>query len=142
MNTRPVSVDANPLRDNGELTKRVDVAAAGGLFVMAISPDRLTEPEHARIASSREIPSGPAITSTTRVSTVVYFSNEQSCSVTAYRVDHANGTLSSVQTTSTLPPLALPETSDPRGGGVFSSRIDARNVPSHGDKRIGERQAL
>ena len=34
---------------------------------------------------------------------VVYFSNEQSCSVTAYRIDRANGTLSSVQTTSTLP---------------------------------------
>jgi 6-phosphogluconolactonase len=34
---------------------------------------------------------------------VVYFSNEQGCSVTAYRLDRANGTLSSVQTTSTLP---------------------------------------
>jgi 6-phosphogluconolactonase len=34
---------------------------------------------------------------------VVYFSNEQGCSVTAYRIDGANGTLSSVQTTSTLP---------------------------------------
>jgi len=34
---------------------------------------------------------------------VVYFSNEQGCSVTAYRIDRANGTLSSVQTTSTLP---------------------------------------
>src|SRR5499427_6725316 len=34
---------------------------------------------------------------------VVYFSNEQGCSVTAYRLDHANGTLSSVQTISTLP---------------------------------------
>src|SRR5438477_7100838 len=34
---------------------------------------------------------------------IVYFSNEQGCSVTAYRLDHANGTLSSVQTTSTLP---------------------------------------
>src|SRR5438477_2961413 len=34
---------------------------------------------------------------------VAYFSNEQGCSVTAYRLDHANGTLSSVQTTSTLP---------------------------------------
>jgi 6-phosphogluconolactonase len=34
---------------------------------------------------------------------VVYFSNEQGCSVTAYRLDHANGILSSVQTTSTLP---------------------------------------
>jgi len=98
-----VSADANSLRDNGELTKGVDVAAAGGLFVMAISPDRLTEPEHARIASSREISSGPAITSTTRVSTVVYFSNEQSCSVTAYRLDRSNGALSSVQTISTLP---------------------------------------
>jgi 6-phosphogluconolactonase len=35
---------------------------------------------------------------------VVYFSNEQGCSVTGYRLDSANGTLSSVQTTSTLPP--------------------------------------
>jgi 6-phosphogluconolactonase len=34
---------------------------------------------------------------------VVYFSNEQGCSVTAYRLDSATGTLSSVQTTSTLP---------------------------------------
>src|SRR5215472_1362171 len=34
---------------------------------------------------------------------VVYFSNEQGCSVTAYRLDHANCSLSSVQTTSTLP---------------------------------------
>ena len=34
---------------------------------------------------------------------VVYFSNEQGCGVTAYRLDRANGTLSSVQTTSTLP---------------------------------------
>src|SRR6201993_3841496 len=34
---------------------------------------------------------------------VVYFSNEQGCSVTAYRLDRANGTLSSVQTISTLP---------------------------------------
>src|SRR6202030_2006970 len=33
----------------------------------------------------------------------VYFSNEQGCSVTAYRIDGANGTLSSMQTTSTLP---------------------------------------
>ena len=34
---------------------------------------------------------------------VVYFSNEQGCSVTAYRIDGANGTLSTVQTISTLP---------------------------------------
>src|SRR5262252_644845 len=34
---------------------------------------------------------------------VVYFSNEQGCSVTAYRLDRANGRLSSVQTISTLP---------------------------------------
>jgi 6-phosphogluconolactonase len=34
---------------------------------------------------------------------VVYFSNEQGCSVTAYQLDRANGTLSPVQTTSTLP---------------------------------------
>jgi 6-phosphogluconolactonase len=34
---------------------------------------------------------------------VVYFSNEQGCAVTAYRLDGANGTLSSVQTTTTLP---------------------------------------
>ena len=33
MNTRPVSADANPLRDKRELTKGVDVAAAGGLSV-------------------------------------------------------------------------------------------------------------
>ena len=34
---------------------------------------------------------------------VVYFSNEQGCSVTAYRLDRANGTLSSIETISTLP---------------------------------------
>jgi 6-phosphogluconolactonase len=34
---------------------------------------------------------------------VVYFSNEQGCSVTAYRLDRTNGTLSSVQTIPTLP---------------------------------------
>ena len=34
---------------------------------------------------------------------VVYFSNEQGCSVTAYELDRANGTLSSMQTISTLP---------------------------------------
>ncbi len=34
---------------------------------------------------------------------VVYFSNEQGCSVTAYQLDRANGTLSSLQTISTLP---------------------------------------
>jgi 6-phosphogluconolactonase len=34
---------------------------------------------------------------------VVYFSNEQGCSVTAYRLDRTNGTLSSLQTISTLP---------------------------------------
>jgi 6-phosphogluconolactonase len=34
---------------------------------------------------------------------VVYFSNEQGCSVTAYRLDQATGTLSAVQTLTTLP---------------------------------------
>ena len=68
---------------------------------------------------------GPRHYITTRVSTVVYFSNEQGCSVTAYRVDHANCTLSSVQTTSTLAQLALPATSNHRGSGVSLSRIDA-----------------
>ena len=34
---------------------------------------------------------------------VVYFSNEQGCSVTLYRLDRAAGTLSAVQTISTLP---------------------------------------
>ncbi|HJU20522.1 MAG TPA: beta-propeller fold lactonase family protein [Stellaceae bacterium] len=34
---------------------------------------------------------------------VVYFSNEQGCSVTAYRLDRVAGTLSAVQTISTLP---------------------------------------
>src|SRR5215813_1232593 len=34
---------------------------------------------------------------------IVYFSNEQGCSVTAYRLDSANGSLSSMQTISTLP---------------------------------------
>jgi 6-phosphogluconolactonase len=34
---------------------------------------------------------------------VVYFSNEQGCSVTAYRLDSATGTLTAVQTLTTLP---------------------------------------
>ena len=34
---------------------------------------------------------------------LVYFSNEQGCSVTAYRLDRATGTLSAVQTVTTLP---------------------------------------
>jgi 6-phosphogluconolactonase len=34
---------------------------------------------------------------------IVYFSNEQGCSVTAYRLDRATGTLSAAQTISTLP---------------------------------------
>ena len=34
---------------------------------------------------------------------IVYFSNEQGCSVTAYRLDRAAGTLSAVQTVGTLP---------------------------------------
>ena len=36
-------------------------------------------------------------------SDLVYFSNEQGCSVTAYRLDRATGTLSAAQTISTLP---------------------------------------
>jgi 6-phosphogluconolactonase len=34
---------------------------------------------------------------------MVYFSNEQGCSVTAYRLDAATGTLSALQTITTLP---------------------------------------
>jgi len=34
---------------------------------------------------------------------LVYFSNEQGCSVTAYRLDNASGVLSAVQTVTTLP---------------------------------------
>jgi 6-phosphogluconolactonase len=34
---------------------------------------------------------------------IVYFSNEQGCSVTSYRIDAANGTLAPLQTISTLP---------------------------------------
>ncbi len=34
---------------------------------------------------------------------LVYFSNEQGCSVTGYRLDRATGTLSAVQTVTTLP---------------------------------------
>src|SRR5271170_3896109 len=34
---------------------------------------------------------------------LVYFSNEQGCSVTAYRLDRASGTLAAVQTIATLP---------------------------------------
>ena len=104
MNTRPVSADANPLRDKRELTKGVDVAAAGGLYVMAISPDRSTEREHAASRWSREGDLvGPRHYIHHPSLNIVYFSNEQSCSVTAYRLDRSNGALSSVQTISTLP---------------------------------------
>jgi 6-phosphogluconolactonase len=34
---------------------------------------------------------------------IVYFSNEQGCSVTAYRLDHSTGKLTAVQTITTLP---------------------------------------
>jgi len=34
---------------------------------------------------------------------IVYFSNEQGCSVTAYRLDRATGALSAAQTIATLP---------------------------------------
>ena len=34
---------------------------------------------------------------------LVYFSNEQGCSVTAYRLDPSTGTLTAVQTLTTLP---------------------------------------
>jgi len=34
---------------------------------------------------------------------LVYFSNEQGCSVTSYRIDPGNGTLATLQTVSTLP---------------------------------------
>lgn len=34
---------------------------------------------------------------------IVYFSNEQGCSVTTYRLDHAAGALSAIETVSTLP---------------------------------------
>ena len=68
---------------------------------------------------------------------VVYFSNEQGCSVTAYRLDRANGTLSSEQTTSTL-------TGIPRLGARAPAResrpeIKGRGRPtrSSGGRSIG-----
>ena len=93
---------------------------------MAISPDRSTEREHAASRWSREGDLvGPRHYIHHPSLNIVYFSNEQGCSVTAYRVAHANCTLSSVQTTSTLAQLAFPATSNHRGSGVSLSRIDA-----------------
>ena len=40
---------------------------------------------------------------------VLYFSNEQGCSVSGYRLDTANGTLSLFQTITTLPPEGFAE---------------------------------
>jgi 6-phosphogluconolactonase len=53
-----------------------------------VEPPELTGPRHYCFHPSRD---------------VVYFSNEQGCSVTAYRLDPATGTLTAAQTISTLP---------------------------------------
>jgi 6-phosphogluconolactonase len=57
------------------------------------SPLRVEQPERV----------GPRHYCFHRTQDVVYFSNEQGCSVTAYRLDTGNGTLSAVQTITTLP---------------------------------------
>jgi 6-phosphogluconolactonase len=57
------------------------------------SPDRVQQPE---LAGPRHYCFHPNLD-------LVYFSNEQGCSVTGYRLDRVTGTLSAVQTISTLP---------------------------------------
>ena len=47
---------------------------------------------------------------------LVYFSNEQGCSVTAYRLDTATGTLTALQTVSTLPEASPGRTRARRSG--------------------------
>jgi 6-phosphogluconolactonase len=59
----------------------------------ANSPSRVEQPE---LVGPRHYCFHPSLD-------IVYFSNEQGCSVTAYRLDRATGTLSAVQTISTLP---------------------------------------
>jgi 6-phosphogluconolactonase len=59
---------------------------------------------------------------------VVYFSNEQGCSVTAYRLDRANGTLSSVQTISSLPAGHSERTTCSQIGGL-ATRITMPRAP-------------
>jgi len=45
---------------------------------------------------------------------VVYFSNEQGCSVTSYRLDRTTGTLSAARRSRRFPPGTLPATRVPR----------------------------
>ena len=66
-------------------------AASGQLSPSA--PPRVEQPE---MTGPRHFTFHPSLD-------VVYFSNEQGCSVTAYRLDPATGALSSMQTISTLP---------------------------------------
>lgn len=54
----------------------------------SVSPERADGPRHYRFHPTKDI---------------VYFSNEQGCSVTAYHLDPSAGTLSAFQTVSTLP---------------------------------------
>jgi 6-phosphogluconolactonase len=61
-----------------------------------LSPNTPHRVEQADLVGPRHYIHHPALD-------VVYFSNEQGCSVTAYRLDRAKGTLSSEQTISTLP---------------------------------------
>ena len=59
----------------------------------ANAPARLAQPD---LVGPRHFTFHPSLD-------LVYFSNEQGCSVTAYRLDRASGTLSAVQTIATLP---------------------------------------
>jgi 6-phosphogluconolactonase len=61
-----------------------------------LSPNSPPEVEQANLTGPRHYCFHPSLD-------LAYFSNEQGCSVTAYRVDPNNGTLSALQTVSTLP---------------------------------------
>src|SRR5262249_51430597 len=70
-------------------------------FKCDASTDRLTPNTPARIEPAERV--GPRHYCFHPTKDLVYFSNEQGCSVTAYRMDSATGALSAVQTVTTLP---------------------------------------
>ena len=62
----------------------------------SLSPNSLPQVAQANLAGPRHYCFHPTLD-------LVYFSNEQGCGVTSYRVDQSNGTLAALQTVSTLP---------------------------------------
>jgi 6-phosphogluconolactonase len=61
-----------------------------------LSPNAPTQVEQANLAGPRHYCFHPSLD-------LAYFSNEQGCSVTSYRINPSNGTLAPLQTISTLP---------------------------------------